>query len=168
LALTHAGDEGKTQKAKGKRQKGERELSMKAFLSLLLTVILALPGCATARASRIPTMPVSAPLPQQAPVDPKVMADYVRQLKIGSRVRLARTSGEEIRGILMKNDGDPLVVQRRARIPEAPIEIPLREVLSVELETKTGNPARTVAIGAVAAVSATLGVLLILAAIFSD
>ena len=141
---------------------------MRACLSVLLTVILALPGCATTRASRIPATPVSAPRAQQAGVDPKVMADYVRQLKVGSRVRLARTNGEEIRGILMKNDGDPLVVQRRARIPEAPIEIPLREVLSVELETKTGNPARTVAIGAVAAVSATLGVLLILAAIFSD
>ena len=140
---------------------------MRALLSLLLTVILALPGCATTRASRIPTTPISSP-PQQATVDPRVMADYVRQLKVGARVRLARTGGEEIRGILMKNDGDPLVVQRRARIPEAPIEIPLREVLSVELETKTGNPARTVAIGAVTAVSATLGVLLILAAIFSD
>jgi hypothetical protein len=138
---------------------------MKAFLSLLLAVTLAAPGCATARASGIPTTSIPA---QQATVDPKVMADYVRQLKVGSRVRLARANGEEIRGILMKNDGDPLVVQRRARIPEAPIEIPLREVLSVELETKTGNPARTVAIGAVAAVSATLGVLLILAAIFSD
>jgi hypothetical protein len=140
---------------------------MKAFLSLLLAITLALPGCATARASRIPTTS-SMPSQHQSTVDPKVMADYVRQLKVGSRVRLARTNGEEIRGILMKNDADPLVVQRRARIPEAPVEIPLREVLSVELETKTGNPARTVAIGAVAAVSATLGVLLILAAIFSD
>ena len=140
---------------------------MRACLSLLLTVILALPGCATTRA-RIPATPGSAPLAQQARADPTVMADYVRQLKVGSRVRLARTNGEEIRGILMKNDGDPLVVQRRARIPETPIEIPLREVLSVELETKTGNPARTIAIGAAAAVSATLGVLLILAAIFSD
>jgi hypothetical protein len=141
---------------------------MRAFLSLLLTVILALPGCATTRASRIPTTTAAAPPRQQVTVDAKVMADYVRQLKVGSRVRLARTNGDEIRGILMKNDGDPLVVQRRARIPEAPLEIPLREVLSVELETKTGNPARTVAIGAVAAVSATLGVLLILAAVFSD
>jgi hypothetical protein len=96
------------------------------------------------------------------------MADYVRQLKVGSRIRLARTTGDEIHGILMKNDGDPLVVQRRTRIPEAPIEVPLQEVLSVELEVKNGNPARTAAIGAVAAVSAMLGVLLILAAIFSD
>ena len=140
---------------------------MRTSLSLLLAVTLAVPGCATTRASRIPTT-TSTPMQQQSNADPKVMADYVRQLKVGSRVRLARTNGDEIRGILMKNDGDPLVVQRRTRIPEAPLEVPLREVLAVELETKNGNPARTVAIGAVAAVSATLGVLLILAAIFSD
>lgn len=140
---------------------------MRTGLSLLLAVTLAVPGCATSRAARIPTTTTEPPL-QQAPVDQKVMADYVRQLKVGSRIRLARTTGDEIHGILMKNDGDPLVVQRRTRIPEAPIEVPLREVLSVELEVKNGNPARTVAIGAVAAVSATLGVLLILAAIFSD
>ena len=139
---------------------------MRTCLSLLLAVTLAVPGCATTRTSRIPTPPTSAP--QQSTVDLKVMADYVRQLKVGSRVRLSRTNGDEIRGILMKNDADPIVVQRRTRIPEAPIEVPLREVLGVELETKNGNPARTVAIGAVAAVSATLGVLLILAAIFSD
>ena len=140
---------------------------MKRCLSLLLAVTLAVPGCATSRASRIPTT-AAPPSLQQSTVDPGVMADYVRQLKVGSRIRLARTNGDEIHGILMKNDGDPLVVQRRTRIPEAPIEVPLREVLSVELEVKNGNPARTAAIGAVAAVSATLGVLLILAAVFSD
>ena len=140
---------------------------MRACLSLILAVTIALPGCATTRASRIDAT-TSAPPQQQSPADPRVMADYARQLKVGSRVRLARTNGDEIRGILMKNDGDPLVVQRRTRIPEAPIAVPLNEVLALELETKNGNPARTVAIGAVAAVSATLGVLLILAAIFSD
>jgi hypothetical protein len=140
---------------------------MKRCLSLLLAVTLAVPGCATSRASRIPA-PAALPSQQPSTIDPRVMADYVRQLKVGSRIHLARTNGDEIHGILMKNDGDPLVVQRRTRIPEAPIEVPLREVLSVELEVKNGNPARTAAIGAVAAVSATLGVLLILAAVFSD
>ena len=121
---------------------------MRTCLSLLLAVTLAVPGCATSRASRIPATAARAPLSSQSTVDPRVMADYVRQLKVGSRVHLARTNGDEIRGILMKNDADPLVVQRRTRIPEAPIEVPLREVLSVELEVKNGNPARTAAIGA--------------------
>ena len=137
---------------------------MKKLLSLALVTLLALPGCATARLSRN-RFPAGSP---QAGGDLKIMADYIRQLPVGSRVRLSRQNGNEIRGTLMKNDGDPVVVQRRARIPEAPVEIPLRDVLSVELETSTGNPGRTVAISAAAAASAVLGVLMILAAIFSD
>ena len=139
---------------------------MKPFLSLLLAVTLALPGCATARAShnRLP-----AANGGQRVADPKVMADYIRQLPVGSRVRLSRTDGDEIRGLLIKNDGDPVVVQRRARVPEAPIEVPLRNVIAVELETPgTGNLARNVAVGAAAAAGTTLVVLMILAAVFSD
>src|SRR5215216_5977185 len=102
---------------------------MRTSLSLVLAAILALPGCATTRASRDVNALPPTPPPRQAAADPRVMADYVRQLKVGSRIRLARTNGDEIRGILMKNDGDPLVVQRRARIPEPPIEVPLRDVV---------------------------------------
>ena len=139
---------------------------MKRVLSLLLATTLALPGCAT---SRGPTRTVPTPS-QPAAGDQKVMADYVRQLRVGSRIRLNRTNGDEIRGILMKNDGDPLVVQRRARIPEAPIEVPLREVIAVELDTnaKNGSVGRTIAIGAAGAASAVLGIFLVLAAIYSD
>jgi hypothetical protein len=139
---------------------------MKPFLSLLLAVTLALPGCATARAShnRLP-----AANGGQGVADPQVMADYIRQLPVGSRVRLSRTDGDEIRGLLIKNDGDPVVVQRRARVPEAPIEVPLRNVIAVEIETPgTGNLARNVAVGAAAAAGTTLVVLMILAAVFSD
>lgn len=139
---------------------------MKTCLSLLLAVTLALPGCATARAShnRLPAAAAS-----QRTADPKIMADYIRQLPVGSRVRVSRTDGDEIRGLLIKNDGDPIAVQRRARIPEAPIEVPLRSVIAVELETSgTGNMARTVAIGAAAAAAATLATLWILFAVLSD
>ena len=139
---------------------------MKTFLSLLLAVTLALPGCATARASHNRLPPSPAP---QRTADPKMMADYIRQLPVGSRVRLSRTDGDEIRGLLIKNDGDPIAVQRRARIPEAPIEVPLRSVIAVELDAPgTGNVARNVAIGAAAAAGTTLVVLMILAAVFSD
>ena len=105
---------------------------MRTFLALLLATILALPGCATARASHT-GFPAAAG--QGPPGDPKVMADYIRQLPVGSRVRLTRANGDEIRGTLMKNDGDPVFVQRRARVPEAPVEVPLRDVLAVELDS---------------------------------
>src|SRR5688572_21781504 len=139
---------------------------MKRFFSLLLATILALPGCATSRAAArtVPTPP------QPAAGDHKVMADYVRQLRVGSRIRLNRTNGDEIRGVLMKNDGDPLVVQRRARIPEAPIEVPLSEVVAVELDTNAakGSVGRAIAVGAGSAAAAVLGIFLVLAAIYSD
>ena len=142
-------------------------MKMKPALALLLTIALALPGCAT---SRVAYAGVVAPVADQhRPVDPKVMADYIRQLRVGSLVRLTRTNGEEIRGTLMKNDGDPVFVQRRARIPEAPVEIPLRDILAVELDIQGKSHAgRNIAIGAAAAASTTLGVLFILAMVFSD
>jgi len=141
-------------------------MKMKSALAVLLTIALALPGCATSRVAYANVAPVAD---QRRPVDPKVMADYIRQLRVGSLVRLTRTNGEEIRGTLMKNDGDPIFVQRRARIPEAPVEIPLRDILAVELDIQGKSHAgRNIAIGAAAAASTTLGVLFILAMVFSD
>jgi len=131
----------------------------------MLITTLALTGCATARATDS-RFSVSG---NRQSVDPKVMADYIRQLPVGSRVRMSRLQGDDIHGTLMKNDGDPLVIQRRTRIPEAPIAVPLQNVLGVELEpSNNGTPGRTIAIGAASAAAGTLGVLLLLAAIFSD
>ena len=131
----------------------------------MLTTTVALSGCATARATDA-RLPVAG---DRQSLDPKVMADYVRQLPVGSRVRLSRREGDDIRGTLMKNDGDPLVIQRRTRVPEPPIEVPLRDVLAVELEVPgNGNPARAIAIGAGSAAAATLTIFLVLAVLFSD
>jgi hypothetical protein len=96
------------------------------------------------------------------------MADYVRQLPIGARVKVTLGDGSVLHGILMKRDVDPIVVQRRTRIPEPPVEIAIRDIRALELETGGNNVARTVAISAAAAAGATLGFLFILAAIFSD
>lgn len=138
---------------------------MRRLLCLILTTSVALSGCATARAT---TGRVHTAGDRQS-VDVKVMADYIRQLPVGSRVRLSRRDGDDIRGTLMKNDGDPLVIQRRTRVPEAPIEVPLRDVLAVQLEVPSnGNPARAIAIGAGAAAAATLTIFVVLAVIFSD
>ena len=141
---------------------------MRQVLCLILTAALALSGCASARATDNRIYTTRAATSGRQPIDPKVMADYIRQLPVGSRVRLSRVKGDDIRGTLMKNDGDPVVIQRRARVPEAPIAVPLQEVLAVELDVPAnGNPARTIAIGAGAAAAATLGVLLVLAAVFA-
>jgi len=142
---------------------------VRRLLCLILTATVALSGCATARATDNRVYPTASTKGGRQSIDPNVMADYLRQLPVGSRVRLSRLKGDEIRGTLMKNDGDPVVIQRRARIPEAPIAVPLRDVLAVELDVAAGgNPARTIAIGAGVAAAATLGVLLVLFTIYAD
>jgi hypothetical protein len=144
------------------------EDSMRKVFCLLLTAALALPGCATARAADTRLPAARGTTAGRQPIDPKVMADYIRQLPVGSRVRLSRVKGDDIRGTLIKNDGDPVVIQRRARVPEAPVAVPLQEVLAVELDVAAnGTPARSIAIGAGAAAAATLGVLFVLAALFA-
>ena len=137
---------------------------MRKCLSLLLVTTLALPACAVSRGSRA-AMPAAS---QGTPANLTVMADYIRQLRVGSRVRLNRTNGDEIRGILMKNDGDPVVIQRRARIPETPIDVPLRDIVAVELDVSKNNVGRAIAIGAGAAGATVLGIFLVFAAIYSD
>ena len=139
---------------------------MRRLVSLLLCGSLLGSGCASVNASRS-SLPV-AQNPAQGRVDPALMAEYVRQLPVGSKVRVSLGNGATVHGILMKHDRDPIVVQRRTRIPETPIEIPLKDILAMELETSGSNTARNVAIGAATAVGATFGVLLLLAAIFSD
>jgi len=142
---------------------------VRRLLCLMLTATVALSGCATARATDNRGYPTASARGGRQSIDPKVMADYLRQLPVGSRVRLSRLKGDDIRGTLMKNDGDPLVIQRRTRVPEAPIAVPLQNVLAVELDTPAnGNAGRTIAIGAAAAAAGTLTVLFVLAAIFSD
>jgi hypothetical protein len=142
---------------------------VRRLLCLMLTATVALSGCATARATDNRVYPTASTKGGRQSIDQKVMADYIRQLPVGSRVRLSRLKGDDIRGTLMKNDGDPLVIQRRTRVPEAPIAVPLQNVLAVELDTPAnGNAGRTIAIGAAAAAAGTLTVLFVLAAIFSD
>jgi len=138
---------------------------MKRLLALMLCTSIVSTGCAARMSAGVGVPDKDT---QTERVDAAVMADYIRQLPVGSRVRVVRAGGKVIRGILMKNAGDPLIVQRRTRIPEAPIELALRDIVAVELETSNGSPGRTIAISAAAAAGATLGVLVLLAAIFGD
>ena len=119
------------------RHRASARFSVRKLLCLMLTTTW--PSPAAQPRARLTTGLCTAGDRQS--VDPKVMADYIRQLPVGSRVRLSRRQGDDIRGTLMKNDGDPLVIQRRTRIPEAPIDVPLQDVLAVELEVPyNGDP----------------------------
>jgi hypothetical protein len=128
-----------------------------------LSVATGTTGCATVAAQRSNGVVLA-----DADADSALMASYVRQLPLGSRVRVSLSDGTVIHGTLIKADSDPIAVQRRTRIPEAPLQLPLKGVRAVELEKSGGEAGRAIAIGAAAGAGAALGVLLVLAAIFSD
>ena len=135
---------------------------MRRLLTVLLIVALLTPGCASARMSdtRFP-QPSAASLPDRA-----LLTAYLDRLQPGSKVRARLAGGETVRGTLMQATNQGIVVQRRTRLPEAPVTIPIDRIQAVEIETSSST-GRAVAIGAAAGAGAALGVLLLLAAIFA-
>jgi hypothetical protein len=138
------------------------------MMAVMLCACFVLPGCASARGPRLSIAPqAGAKSGTLAASDQALMADFVRQLPVGSRVKLTRVNGDVVRGTLMKGDADPIVVQRRTRIPEAPIRIPVSEVAALEIESSHSN-GRALAIGIATGVGATFGFLAILVAAIAD
>jgi hypothetical protein len=122
-------------------------------------------GCGTAAGGRLAVAPAAA-----APrADPALFASYVKQLPIGSRVRVGLTGGSRIKGTLMKADDREIVVQPRTRLPEPPLQIAMDRIVAVELETN-GNSSvgKAIAIGFGAGAAGALAVFLILVAAVSD
>lgn len=132
---------------------------MRKLLALLTCASLLASGCASSGGATRVQAPAS-------PVDRALLAEYVRGLPLGSHVRVDLTNGHVVKGTLMKATDTVVVVQRRTRIPEAPDEIPFDQVTAVQLQSN-GGPGKAIAIGAAAGAAAALGVLLVLAAIFS-
>lgn len=133
---------------------------VKRLLALVLCGALLSTGCASASGPRV--SPGSA-----APVDRALLADYVQRLPAGSKVRVERTTGGTVRGTLLKAGADSVIVQRSTRVPEPPIDIPFGTITRIVLDHGS-SAGRTIGIGVAAGVGATFGVLLLLAAIFSD
>jgi hypothetical protein len=137
---------------------------MKRFLAVFLCALIAAPACATSRGPRLQT----APIETRGSADRAVLAEFAKQLPLGTRVR-ARTDDRTIRGTLLKVTDTSVFVQPRTRLAEPLQEITFNQLLALEQDIPgSGNAGRTAAIAAAAAAGATLGVLLILAAIFSD
>jgi len=92
------------------------------------------------------------------------MADYLKLLPTGSKVKVEQTDGRVLKGTLMKVEPDTIVVQRNTRIPETPVSVPMREIARVTLDSGSST-GRTVGITVAATVGATFGVLFLLAAL---
>ncbi len=60
-----------------------------------------------------------------------------------------------------------MFVQPRTRVPEPPLEVPLRDVIGVTLDTnRGGSVAKAIGVGAAVGVGAAAGFILILIAAF--
>jgi hypothetical protein len=131
---------------------------MKQMIALVLSATLALPGCATTGGTRASlTYSTSA---GQAP-DRTLMTTYLRGIPVGSRVRADLAGGRRMHATLMAVDEDSVVLRPHTRVPEPPLDVPLTDVLAVELD-RPASTGKAIAAGAAAGAAATFGVLLML------
>jgi hypothetical protein len=151
---------------------------LKRTIALLLTAAVTLPGCATTRRpDRLGAASFDDPAaawsnqtsqPTPRATDQKLLADYVRKLPVGTRIRVHMMDGRRQRGTLMDATAEQIVIQPRTRIPEPAMQIPLDRVIAVDVETGNGSVGKAIGIGIAAGAGAILGVMMLLAAIYAD
>lgn len=138
---------------------------IKRPLAVLLAILIAAPGCATARGPRVD--PAAAATRSTA--DRAALADYVKRLPPGSPLRIDLAGGRVMRATLLQTSDAGLIVQKRTRIPEPPVDIPFEDVLRVTLDTPGGNGiAKAIGIGIAAGAGAALAVFMIIVALIDD
>jgi hypothetical protein len=136
--------------------------------TIALTLCAALvSGCASTGGPRVASGAQSQPAVSRPATDPAVMAEYVQKLQLGMKVRVDLVNGKTVKGTLMKATDRAIVVQPRTRLPEPPLELPLSDILAVTPESSNGV-GKAIGIGAAAGAAASLGVILLLIAVFSD
>ncbi|HSC28586.1 MAG TPA: hypothetical protein VLD67_15015, partial [Vicinamibacterales bacterium] len=110
-------------------------------LALLLSVTVTAAGCATT------PDPKTRPVPQIASAaESDLMREYLASLPAGTRLRAILYDGQVVRGTVMKVTGTELVLQKRTRVPEPPVAVPIDRIRSAEPETNMST-GRVVAIG---------------------
>ena len=141
---------------------------LKRLVALVLCSALVTTGCASAGGARYAARTIAVENAQTSALDRATLAEYAQKIPAGSRVRVERTSGGALRGTLLKTNANSLTVQLNTRIPEPPIDVPFDTITRLTVEGSGSSVGRNIAIGVAAGVAATFGVLLILAAVFSD
>ena len=136
---------------------------MKGIIAIALCAALAAPGCATGRSG--PRVPAAPPT---TPAAASWVKGYAAAIPIGSPVRVSRFDEPTIRGALVDVTDSAILVQRRTRVPEPPLTVPMQRLRSIEIERPSGNIAKSIIIGAAAGAGAALGLLAILATVYSD
>ena len=129
--------------------------------AVLLCVALAATGCASTSGPRVAQH-------SAAPLDRALLAEYAQRIPTGSKVRVERTTGGTLRGTLLKTGADQVTLQRNTRIPEPPVDIPFGTITRMTVESGGNSTGKTVAVAVGTGIGATFGVLLLLAALFSE
>jgi hypothetical protein len=141
---------------------------MRRLVALALSTALAAPGCASVNArpqtGAIASYRTDSQRVRALP-DRSALGDFARQLPPGARVRVKVTSGDTIRGTLVKTT---VILQPRTRIAEPLIEVPFDKLAALEQEMPSSSAGRAIAIGAAAGAGAALGIIMLLIAIASD
>ena len=125
----------------------------------LLSVALAVAGCAPARYSRAGRAPAQI----TASNDPVTLAEYVQKLPPGSRIRVDTTAGRTVRGTLIKASADELVIQRNTRVAVPPEAIPTAQLARVVVEPAASSNGKSMAIGAAIGAGAAVAVVWMIA-----
>jgi hypothetical protein len=100
----------------------------------------------------------------QQTVDPAVIAAFAKQLAPGSRVRIRAAGRPTIRGTFMGTTDGQIVVQPRTRIMEPAVEVPIDQVIGIEVE-QPNNVGKAIAVGVATGAGVALGVFLLIVAI---
>ena len=137
---------------------------VKQTLCLVICVALTTAGCATG-GTRIAPVPAG----QQSAASRSALVEYMQKLPAGTVVRVNRAQGHSVYGALMKASAQSIFIQPKTRLPEAIVEIPVDDVLTVTPESKHGNNVgRAIGAGAAAGAAAAITILLILIAAAYD
>lgn len=135
---------------------------MNKLLALLLSLSIVVSGCATRRTTL--ALPVTS-----SPGDPQGLSAAVARIPIGTRLRVDLTNGERVRGTLMRASDTAVLVNRRTRVPEPPVEIPLADVQGFDIDQGgAGSIAKIIALSAAAGAAAAVGTMWLIAAILID
>jgi hypothetical protein len=133
--------------------------------ALIVSIAISATGaCASTGGARVATV-----APDGAGASRAVLTEFVQKLPAGAAIRVDRASGRSVRGTLLKATPQSLFVQPRTRLPEAMVQIPMADVLSVTPETRGGGHiGRAIGAGAAAGAGAALAVFLVIVAAFND
>jgi hypothetical protein len=142
---------------------------MKQLTAWIVCAALLASGCATS-----PLRLQTAPAMQQPPSaitradDRDTLAEFARDLRLGSRVKVTTSGNRVVRGTMVKRTDEAIVIQQRTRVPEPLVVIPYAEVLALEPDVPSNGVGRAIAMGVGIGVSAAVGTLLLLAAVWGD